>query len=128
MSSFADRRDTRRIIVGPEFAISFTLKGHAYQDVRITNLSTGGCFALVGVRDARLFERGAVLENLVLLNPELPKAPIIAAVSYVLGGRPTADPLEMVGIGIQFLGMDDDAQASLDTWVDASVASQKQSG
>ena len=63
MSTYADRRDTRRIIVGPEFSISFLLKGHAYQDVRITNLSPGGCFALVGARDARLFERGAVLED-----------------------------------------------------------------
>jgi hypothetical protein len=125
MSSYADRRDTRRIIVGPEFGISFTLKGHAFREVRITNLSTGGCFAMVGTRDARLFERGAVLENLVLQHPELPKAPIIAAVSYVLGGYSASDPLEMVGIGIQFLGMDDDAMASLDTWVDASVASQQ---
>ena len=125
MSTYADRRDTRRIIVGPEFGISFTLKGHGYQDVRITNLSTGGCFALVGARDARLFERGAVLENLVLIHPELPKAPIIAAVSYVLGGRSATDPMEMVGIGIQFLGVDDVAQQSLIAWVDASVASQQ---
>lgn len=123
MSSQADRRDTRRVIVGPEFGISFTLKGHPYHDVRITNLSPGGCFALVGARDARLFERGAMLEHLVLQHPELPKAPILATVSYVLGGRPGADPLEMVGVGIQFLGMNEAAQATLDTWVDASGAS-----
>jgi hypothetical protein len=46
-------------------------------------------------------------------------------VSYVLGGRPAADPMEMVGIGIQFLGMDDDAQRALDTWVDAATAAQQ---
>jgi hypothetical protein len=125
MSTYADRRDTRRIIVGPEFGISFTLKGHSYQDVRITNLSTGGCFALVGARDARLFERGAVLENLILLHTELPKAPFMAAVSYVLGGRPGAQPMEMVGIGIQFLGVAEAAQEALDTWVDAASASQQ---
>ena len=124
MSSFADRRDTRRIIVGPEFGISFTLRGHSYRDVRITNLSTGGCFALVGARDARLFERGSVLEGLVLMNPELPQAPIMAAVSYVLGGRPGPDPMEMIGIGIQFLGVPDEAQEALDTWVDAASISQ----
>jgi hypothetical protein len=120
MTSYADRRDTRRIIVGPEFAIAFTLRGHAYRDVRITNLSTGGCFALVGARDARLFERGAVMEGLVFLHPELPKAPILATVSYVLGGRSGADPLEMIGIGIQFLGVPDAAQAALDTWMEAA--------
>jgi hypothetical protein len=125
MSNFADRRDARRIIVGPEFAISFLLKGHAFQDVRITNLSLGGTFALVGARDARLFERGAVLENLVLLHPELPKSPIIAAVSYVLGGRPEPDSMEFVGIGIQFLGMEDSATDVLDIWLDVAQASQQ---
>jgi len=120
MGTYADRRDTRRIIVGSEFAIAFTLRGHNYRDVRITNISTGGCFALVGARDARLFERGAVIEGLVLLHPELPKAPILATVSYVLGGRPGADPLEMIGIGIQFLGIPDGAQEALNTWVDAA--------
>jgi len=125
MSTYADRRDTCRIIVGPEFGISFTLKGHSYHEVRITNLSPGGCFALVGARDARLFERGVVLEGLVLLHPELPKAPIIAAVSYVLGGRPGADPMEMVGIGVQFLGLDDATQLALDTWIDAANSTQR---
>lgn len=125
MSSQADRRDTRRLVVGPEFAISFTLKGHGYRDVRITNLSPGGCFAMVGGRDARLFERGAVLDGLVLLHPELPKAPIMAAVSYVLGGRPGPDPLEMVGVGIQFLGMPEQAQEALSTWIEAAMASQQ---
>ena len=124
MSSLADRRDTQRIIVGPEFGISFELKGHSYQDVRITNLSRGGCFAMVGARDARLFERGVVLDDLVLMHPELPKAPIIAAVSYVLGGPSTADPMEMVGIGVQFQGMDDDAQKALNAWVSAANKAQ----
>ena len=126
MSTYADRRDTRRIIVGPEFAIAFTLKGHAYRDVRITNLSPGGCFALVGARDARLFERGSVLENLILMHPELPKSPIIAAVSYVLGGRSEDDSMEFMGIGIQFLGMEDLAMNALDTWIEAASASQQQ--
>ena len=124
MSTFADRRDTQRIIVGPEFGIAFRLKGHDYRDVRITNLSAGGCFALVGARDARLFERGVVLDDLVLLHPELPKAPIIAAVSYVLGGPLTTDPMEMVGIGVQFQGMEDDAQKALDTWISAANTTQ----
>lgn len=121
MNTHTDRRDVRRITVGPGYGISFTLKGHGFTDVRITNLSLGGCFALVGIRDARLFERGAVLENLVLTHPELPKAAITAAVSYVLGGRPGADPLELVGVGVRFLGMDDPTRQSLDAWIDAAM-------
>ena len=126
MSSIADRRDTRRVIVGPEFSISFLLKGHTYRDVRITNLSNGGCFAMVGARDARLFERGATLENLVLEHPELPKSPISATVSYVLGGRPGLEPMEHVGIGIQFLSMEDPTRDALSVWVDAATASEQQ--
>jgi hypothetical protein len=68
MSSIADRRDTRRVIVGPEFSISFLLKGHAYRDVRITNLSHGGCFAMVGARDARL---DTVAKRLDFQRPEM---------------------------------------------------------
>jgi hypothetical protein len=125
MSTYTDRRKTPRIIVGPEFSISFALKGHGYQDVRITHLSVGGCFALVGARDARLFDRGVVLENLVLLHRELPKAPIIGAVCYVLDGRPAADSMEMVGIGVQFLGMDDETQTALSAWVSAASVAQR---
>jgi hypothetical protein len=33
--------------------------------------------------------------------------------------------MEMVGVGIQFMGMDDAAQGALDAWVDASVASEQ---
>ena len=125
MGTLADRRDTKRVIVGPDYAISFTLKGYAYRDIRITNVSVGGCFALVGARDARLFMRGAALENLVLLHPELPKDPIIGTVSYVLGGRLGHDPTDLVGVGIQFLCMEEGARKALYTWVDASLAAEQ---
>ncbi len=125
MSSPADRRDLRRVIVGPEHGISFTLRGHPYQEIHISNLSAGGCFALVAHRDARLFERGAILEHLVLLHPELPKDPMIATVAYVLGSRPGSAPMDVVGVGIQFLSMEPPARASLEAWIDASMASQK---
>jgi hypothetical protein len=121
MSSIADRRDTQRVIVGPEFAISFLLKGHSFKDVRITNISQGGCFALINARDARLFMRGATLENLVLEHPELPKSPIIATVSYVLGGGPGQEAMDLVGVGIQFLSVDAEARAALLVWIEAAI-------
>jgi glutathione S-transferase len=79
----------------------------------------------VAHRDARLFERGAILEHLVLLHPELPKDPMIATVAYVLGSRPGSTPMEVVGVGIQFLSMEPPARASLEAWIDASMASQQ---
>ncbi len=123
MSFPADRREFRRAHVGSEFRISFSVKGQPFQDVRITNLGAGGCFALVGAREAPRFERGTPLERLMLLHPELPMAPIRAVVSYVLAHRPGLTPLERVGLGIQFLDMDPAAQEALATWVDAACAS-----
>jgi len=125
MGTLADRRDTRRIILDSDFAIAFSLKGYAYQDIRITNVSVGGCFALVGSRDARLFMRGATLESLILLHPELPKEPITAVVSYVLGGRPGQEAMDFVGVGIQFLSMEESTRNALTTWIDAAIASQQ---
>jgi len=125
MSSPADRRDLRRVIVGPDHGISFTLRGHPYREIRISNLSAGGCFALVAHRDARLFERGAILEHMVLLHPELPKDPMIATVAYVLGSRPGAPVMEFVGVGIQFLNIEPGAREALEAWIDASMASQQ---
>jgi len=122
MPSYADRRDARRIIVGPEYGISFTLKGHAYREVRITNLSPGGCFALVGARDAGLFSRGATLEALVLDHPELPKQPITASVTFVLGSAAGIGGRDLVGVGIRFLSMEPAAREALDTWIDAALA------
>jgi hypothetical protein len=124
MPSPADRRDLRRVIVGQDHGISFTLRGHPYREVRISNLSSGGCFALVTHRDARLFERGAILERLVLLHPELPKEPMIATVAYVLGTRPGAPVMEFVGVGIQFLNIEPGPRAALDAWIDAAIAAE----
>ena len=125
MQSPADRRDLRRVIVGQDHGISFTLRGHPYHEVRISNLSVGGCFALVPHRDARLFERGAILERLVLLHPELPKAPMIATVAYVLGSRPGAPVMEYVGVGVQFLSVEPEPRAALEAWIDAAIAAEQ---
>ena len=81
---------------------------------------------MLGVQAARLFERGAVLENLLLLHPDLPKAPIIAAVSYVLGSRPAVESLAMIGVGIQFLSVDDPSRQLLDAWVEAAMTAPRE--
>ena len=120
MTTQIDRRDARRIIVGPDFGISFILNDRVFGEVGIANLSSEGCFALVGSQLAGLFKRGAVLENLLLLHPDLPKTPITAEVCHVLGRSGTGS-LEMVGIGIHFLNLDDPSRKLLDAWVDASM-------
>ena len=122
MTNPQDRRLARRAILGAEHAISFRLKGRDYREVRITNLSPGGCFALVPAGDAGRFTRGSTLEDLILEHPDLPKGPISAVVSYVLGGHTGEEPLDLVGIGIQFLGMAPAEQTGLQAWVNQPMA------
>jgi len=122
MTSHAHPRDTR-VITGPEFAISFTLNGHDFRDIRIMNLSVGGCFALLGAHTARFFLPGATLDGLVLLAPELPKGPIIATVAYLLGYFAGAEATDQVGMGLQFLSMDAATRQALEAWVEKATAS-----
>jgi len=117
-----DHRRATRVITGPEFAISFTLKGHDFHDVRIMNLSVGGCLALLGGRTARFFLPGATLDNLVFLHPDLPKASLSATVTYLLGYSSTEAAADQVGMGLQFLSLDAPIRQALETWVGAATA------
>ena len=121
MNSLTHRKDLR-VATGPGFALSFTLKGHGFHDIRIMNLSAGGCFVLLEARTARFFLPGAVLEDLVLLHPDLPKAPLTAAVTYVLGYAPGGQGGDQVGLGLQFLALDAPTRLALEAWVRASTA------
>lgn len=122
MSLAEDRRRDRRVILGPGHAISFQLKGLAFREVRITNLGTGGCFALVGVREASRFTRGSVLEGLTFLHPDLPRGILQATVSFVLEEGPGRGEFDLAGIGLQFLAMDGPTRRALEAWVDAALA------
>jgi len=121
MNDHTKPRDTR-IVTGPEFAISFTLQGHDFRDVRIMNLSVGGCFALVGARTARFFLPGVTLDNLVFLHPDLPRGSIRAAVTYVLGYALGGEATDQVGMGLQFLSVDAPTRQALETWVGAAAS------
>jgi len=108
-----DRRDTRRLFVGPDHTIRFTLKGHAFSGIRITNLSVGGCFAVVSKRDTGLFTSGAILEGVCLEHPDLPKTLFTAQVRYSLGANPSQTMMEYLGIGIAFLSLPSEVQNAL---------------
>lgn len=98
-----ERRDARRLFLGPEHTIRFLIKGHPFREVRITNVSLGGCFAMVSQRDRKLFAQGAILEQLGFDHPDLPDGPITAQVRFAIGA-PTEEPdLDFLGVGISFV-------------------------
>ncbi len=119
------RKDARRLALGPGYAIRFVVQGRTLE-APLLNLSYGGCFTLVPFRDARHFERGVALVDLQLLHPDLPKAPIQCQVAYTLGGTAGMERMEQVGMGIQFMDMDAVARMAMQSWLDEEWAKRGQ--
>ena len=102
----SDRRSRLRIVVGPDVTIQFRVQKFEYINIRITNLSPGGCFATLPRSRNNPFRQGLLLEGFQFEHPDLAGEPIVARVAYVLGadggGR---GGLEILGLGIHFHAM-----------------------
>jgi c-di-GMP-binding flagellar brake protein YcgR len=114
-SMAAGDRKFRRVIVGPEFAVSFVLGEESFSKVRLANVSEGGCLALVPGERSGGFFVGAELEELTLMHELLPTTALEARVAYAFG----AGELDVVGIGIQFVSMSAGLRQSLRDFVDS---------
>ena len=121
MEASNDRRDSRRLFLGPEYTIHFLLKGHTFRSVRITNVSLGGCFAMVSQRDRALFAQGSVLEHLGFEHPDLPQGRITAQVRYAVGGHSEVPSLDFLGIGISFVSVPPELRERLSVFIEASL-------
>jgi c-di-GMP-binding flagellar brake protein YcgR len=121
MDSASDRRSKLRIVVGPDVTIQFQVKQFAYKNIRITNLSAGGCFATLPRAQNHLFRQGTLLEHFRFENPDLESEPFMAKVSYVLGGGGGGGrgALELIGLGIHFVAMTPSVEEMLRQYVDA---------
>jgi hypothetical protein len=123
MEHHSERRSCRRVIVGPDHTIRFHARGHSFQNVRITNISSTGCFAMVCQRDAALFTQGTLLERFAFEHPELMTGPITAKVMYTLGGARETATLEFMGVGIQFVDLDEGSTRLLEEFLAAAQSS-----
>lgn len=121
MDSSNERRDSRRLFLGPDHTIRFVLKGHAFRGVRITNISLGGCFAMVSQRDRGLFAQGAILEQLGFDHPDLPQGQITAQVRYAVGAQSEAPMLDFLGVGISFVTMPPEVRERLSVFLEATL-------
>ena len=79
------RRFDRRMNVGPEFTLKFFLYDEEFQGIRIVNLSGGGCCVQFSPELAEMIGKGSRLHNLTLCHPDLPDAPQLAEVMYLMG-------------------------------------------
>jgi hypothetical protein len=97
-----ERRDQRRVPLDRDFTVSFTLDGLVHDRLPTPNVSAGGVCVMVPAEKARHFQRGAVLEGIVLNHPALPKDVLRGEVRYTLGGGHLAS-MKFVGVGVMFL-------------------------
>jgi hypothetical protein len=121
MAGFTERRDNRRIALGPGHTVRFRVSGRLFKGIRITNISGSGLFATVDQSEAEFFEKGVLLEDLVLDHPLLPKGHIRAQVIYTLGLAPEKPAMAFVGMGMHFIEMPTETQQELNNFVAAAM-------
>lgn len=117
MEQPSERRSCRRVLMGAEQTIRFQVKGHAFQNVRITNISSTGCFAMVSQRDGPLFVQGTFLEGFGFEHPDLAMGSVVAKVMYTLGSPSEVADLEFMGVGIHFASMDGGSMRRLEDFL-----------
>lgn len=108
-----ENRQFRRVVVGPEFTVSFVYGGESFSAIHLGNISEGGCFALIPGARAGRFESGGELEELTLHHELMPHHPIEAKVAFALG----AGELEWVGVGVRFVSVPAGVRQSLRDFV-----------
>ena len=110
-------RQYRRISVGPEHTVQFSMGGKEFISIRITNLSAQGCFMVIEGALGKTFYEGAFLSNFTLLHVDMPSTPIMARIVRVVNHLTEISEDDM-GLGVQFL-----TQApSYMEWIDAFVS------
>lgn len=110
-------RKYRRISVGPEHTIRFSMGGQDFESIHIANLSAQGCFAVVPRHWGSLLYEGAILIDFALNHADLPSTRISAkVVRYVRNLTEISE--DDVGLGIMYLS----PPASFLEWVDAYVS------
>lgn len=82
------RREFRLSTAGGGYKVRFQFRGRAVAEARLVNLSAGGCGLEIQMADAWDMDTGAVLEDIVLVHPDLPCVPLQGAVVRMLGKVP----------------------------------------
>jgi hypothetical protein len=112
------RRLAPRINLGPEHTLRFTAGGHAFQGIRLANLSEGGCFITISRSDAGVFRVGTLLEQLRFEGPGLPQEPLTGIVAFAMG---TSPGLAVVGVGVSFVTPTETVQAGLSRFMEEAL-------
>ena len=82
------RRFTRLSTAGGDYGVSFHFQDRVVSTANLVNLSVGGCGLEIQMADARDLDTGSIIDNLLLIHPDLPCVPLQATVVRVLGKVP----------------------------------------
>ena len=110
-----EHRKLVRISLGPEHTLRFVAGGHVFQDIRIANLSEGGCFITVPQADAGVFLRGTLLEQMHFEGVGLPAGALTGSVAYAMGAIAS---MAVVGVGVTFLNLSEATRGELARFVE----------
>lgn len=97
-----ERRDQRRVPLDASYTVSFHVQDTAFEGLPTPNLSGGGLCLMVPADRARHFQKGVLLEEVVLNHPSLPKTPLRGEVAYTMGGG-HLNALRFIGVGVKFV-------------------------
>ena len=109
-------RKFRRIPVGSDYTVRFTLKGQKVVQVRMRDLSAQGACLLLKDEIGQQIQEGFILNDFRFEHSDLPDTEIAAKVVRVQHGLAEV-PENPVGLGVQFLT----ASEHFTQWVDAYV-------
>jgi len=110
------QRRYRRVPVGHDYTVRFSVNGEIHRHVPLTNLSAGGCFALVPKVLASNLHRGYLLMDFLLEHADLPKTSICSQVVHVIP-QASKEGDERLGLGIAFLSTSPHFYATMDAHV-----------
>jgi c-di-GMP-binding flagellar brake protein YcgR len=73
---------------GGDYRVSFQFQDRLVATANLVNISASGCGLEIQMGDARDLDTGVVLDNLLLIHPDLPSVPLQATVVRLLGKVP----------------------------------------
>ena len=110
-------RQYRRISVGPDHTVQFSMAGKDFAGIRITNLSAQGCFVVIENDSKNSFKEGTILDGFSMEHSDLPPNKLLAKIVRVIPNL-TEISEDDIGLGVMFLTQ---TPAYME-WVDAFVS------
>ena len=116
MIDATNTRKYRRISVGPGHSVQFRLGSLDLKNIPITNMSAGGCFALLPGTLAHQLHPGTLLMDFQLENEQLPDTTICSRVVRIVKGLTDIQGKDL-GLGISFLSTSPHFYEQIDRYV-----------